>query len=95
LDVRLIRRCKAAAKGDLGIYLSDDSGQTWKLVTPLSAFPNSAVFTITAGAGSAGQVFAVVPNVSAKGLYMSDDAGAHWRQQPDLPADSVNVCRAF
>jgi hypothetical protein len=81
---------KAAAKGELGIYLSDDTGQTWKLVTPLSAFPNSAVFTIAAGAGSAGQVFAVVPNVGAKGLYMSDDAGAHWRQQPDLPTDSVN-----
>jgi photosystem II stability/assembly factor-like uncharacterized protein len=81
---------KAAAKGELGIYLSDDSGQTWKLVTPLSAFPNSAVFTIAAGAGSAGQLFAVVPNVGVKGLYMSDDAGAHWRQQPDLPTDSVN-----
>jgi photosystem II stability/assembly factor-like uncharacterized protein len=81
---------KAAAKGDLGIYLSDDTGQTWKLVTTLSAFPNSALFTIAAGAGSAGQVFAVVPNVGAKGLYMSDDAGAHWRQQPDLPTDSIN-----
>src|SRR6516164_2031438 len=81
---------KAAAKGELGIYLSDDAGLSWKLVTPLSAFPNSALFTIAAGAGSAGQLFAVVPNVGAKGLYMSDDAGAHWRQQPDLPADSVN-----
>jgi photosystem II stability/assembly factor-like uncharacterized protein len=81
---------KAAAKGDLGIYLSDDAGQTWKLVTPLSAFPNSAVFTIAAGAGSARQLFAVVPNIGAKGLYMSDDAGAHWRQQPDLPTDSIN-----
>jgi hypothetical protein len=81
---------KAAAQGELGIYLSDDAGQTWKLVTPLSAFPNSAVFTIAAGAGSAGQVFAVVPNVGAKGLYMSADAGAHWSQRPDLPADSVN-----
>jgi BNR/Asp-box repeat len=81
---------KAAAKGELGVYLSDDAGQTWKLVAPLSAFPNSALFTIAAGAGSAGQVFAVVPNVGAKGLYMSDDAGAHWRQQPDLPTDSTN-----
>jgi len=81
---------KAAAKGELGIYLSDDVGKTWKLVTPLSAFPNSAVFTIAAGAGSAGQLFAVVPNLGAKGLYMSDDAGAHWSQRPDLPADSIN-----
>jgi BNR/Asp-box repeat len=81
---------KAAAKSELGIYLSDDAGQTWKLATPLSAFPNSAVFTIAAGAGSAGQVFAVVPNVGAKGLYMSDDAGVHWSQRPDLPADSVS-----
>jgi hypothetical protein len=81
---------KAAAKGELGVYLSDDAGQTWKLVTPLSAFPNSALFTIAAGAGSAGQLFGVVPNVGAKGLYLSDDAGAHWRAQPALPADSIN-----
>jgi photosystem II stability/assembly factor-like uncharacterized protein len=81
---------KAAAKGELGIYLSDDAGQTWKLVTPLSAFPNSALFTVVAGAGAAGQVFAVVPNVGVKGLYASDDAGAHWREQPDLPTDSIN-----
>jgi photosystem II stability/assembly factor-like uncharacterized protein len=81
---------KAAAKGELGVYLSDDFGRTWKLATPLSAFPNSALFTIAAGAGSVGQLFGVVPNVGAKGLYMSDDAGAHWRAQPDLPADSIN-----
>lgn len=81
---------KAAAKGELGVYLSDDAGQTWKLVTPLTAFPNSALFTIAAGAGSAGEIFGVVPNVGAKGLYRSDDAGAHWQAQPDLPAESIN-----
>jgi hypothetical protein len=81
---------KAAAKGDLGVYLSDDAGQTWKLVTPLSAFPTGALFTVVAGASTAGQVFAVVPNVGANGLYASDDAGAHWRAQPALPSDSIN-----
>ncbi|HEX6818077.1 MAG TPA: hypothetical protein VF120_06840 [Ktedonobacterales bacterium] len=80
---------KAAAKDRPGIYLSDDSGATWKLATPVTSFPSQNVYTITAGNASAGQVFALVDSSGGRVLYVSDDAGAHWKQQPALPASDA------
>lgn len=74
-----------AAKAAPGVYTSADAGKTWKLASPLSVLPNQTVFTIGAGAASAGQIFVVVPSLQANGLYQSDDFGAHWRALPTLP----------
>jgi hypothetical protein len=80
----------SAARAAPGIYASTDAGQTWRLATPLTAFPTRQVFTIGAGSTSATQLFAIVPGLGVHGLYVSEDAGAHWSALPPLPASSLN-----
>lgn len=68
-----------------GLYTSADAGRSWRLAAPLTDFANSAVFTMSAGAGSAGQVYVIDSTLGAHGLLMSLDAGAHWQAAPTLP----------
>lgn len=75
-----------AAKGKPGIYTSDDAGASWKLAAASTTFP-SLIFTITTGATSSGQVFALLSG--DLGLYTSEDAGAHWQRLPSPPAGNV------
>ena len=80
-----IRRDAAVPPAAPGLYTSVDGGAHWSLATPLSAFPNSAAYTISAGAQGSQQVFAIDSTLGAKGLFESDDAGAHWHALPALP----------
>ncbi len=77
-----------AARGQPGIYTSDDAGSTWSLAAPLSALPGQAPFTIGAGSASAGQIFTFLSYQGTYALYESDDYGGHWRQLPPLPDSS-------
>jgi photosystem II stability/assembly factor-like uncharacterized protein len=79
-----------AARATPGVYASADAGRTWKLASPLSAFPTQQLFTIGAGASSPGQLFAIIPGLGQHGLYGSDDGGAHWKALAPLPASGLN-----
>jgi photosystem II stability/assembly factor-like uncharacterized protein len=73
------------AKATPGLYTSSDAGQTWRMASPLTAVPTHTIFTIGAGSGSAGQIYALIPSLAERGLYTSDDYGGHWRALPPLP----------
>jgi photosystem II stability/assembly factor-like uncharacterized protein len=80
---------QASARDTPGIYMSEDAGSTWKLVTPATAFPSHTIFTLAVGSADAGQLYAFVQVPPDAGLYASDDAGAHWRALPALPTDTA------
>ncbi|HEY7984268.1 MAG TPA: hypothetical protein VID73_08870 [Ktedonobacterales bacterium] len=73
------------AKAPAGLYASADAGQTWQLAAPVSAFPGGAVYSIGAGSGAAGQIYALLPSLGVHGLYATNDGGAHWQALPPLP----------
>jgi photosystem II stability/assembly factor-like uncharacterized protein len=79
----------ASGAAQPGLYTSDDAGQTWRLATPATAFPSPSLYTIGAGSGGPGQVYAVLSSLGPSGVFVSDDAGAHWRQLPKVPADPI------
>ncbi|HLY32535.1 MAG TPA: hypothetical protein VKQ36_16035 [Ktedonobacterales bacterium] len=83
--VLAIPRTAAPAPAKPGLYTSNDAGIHWRLATPLTIFPNSAVFTVSAGASAPGEVFAIDSTQGIHGLYVSQDSGAHWQVAPPLP----------
>jgi len=80
---------QASARDVPGIYMSDDAGRTWKLITPASAFPSQTIFTLAVGSAAAGPLYALVQVPPDAGIYASDDAGAHWRILPSLPTGTA------
>lgn len=82
---------KAAAKDKPGIYASADAGKTWKLATAVSSLPSPTLYTIAAGAGGAGQIYALLPALGDHALYTSDDAGAHWRPLGAIPSGATGI----
>ncbi len=66
-----------------GLYASSDGGVTWKLATLLTAFPDPQIYTIGAGATSAGDVYAL--DQAKATLYHSTDGGAHWQTIAAIP----------
>jgi hypothetical protein len=74
-----------AARATSGIYTSADAGATWRLAAPVSAFDSRAIFSIGAGSGSPGQVYAIIPSLGSSGVYASNDAGATWQALPPVP----------
>ncbi len=84
-----VQRSAASAPARPGAYTSADGGAHWTLATPLSRFPNAAVYTLSVGAAGPEQLFVVDSTAGAHGLFESDDAGAHWRALPALPTSDA------
>jgi photosystem II stability/assembly factor-like uncharacterized protein len=76
---------RSDARAAPGLYTSTDFGRTWHLATDETALPTQTIFTIGAGSGSAGQVYALIPALAEHGLYTTADGGAHWAALRALP----------
>jgi photosystem II stability/assembly factor-like uncharacterized protein len=77
-------------QGTPGIYMSRDAGQTWSLVTPMTAFPGGTAYSIGPGA-TADELYAIVPTYTDAypyDLYVTHNAGKQWDKLPDLPTGS-------
>jgi photosystem II stability/assembly factor-like uncharacterized protein len=76
-----------ADRGTPGIYVSADTGRSWRLVTPMTAFPGGTVYSIGPGA-AADELYALAPTYTdfqPYNLYITHDSGSHWTKLPDLP----------
>lgn len=73
-----------------GIYMSKDAGQSWSLVTPMTAFPGGTAYSIGAGA-TADELYAIIPtyeDAHPYELYVTHNAGKQWGKLPELPASN-------
>ena len=73
-----------------GIYTSADAGLTWRLAASYASLATSSVYTMGAGAGTAGTVYAYLPSLASNGLMMSADAGTRWQAKPALPLGDIS-----
>jgi photosystem II stability/assembly factor-like uncharacterized protein len=72
-----------------GVYTSADAGQTWKLAASFASLSSPRVYTIGAGAKTAGEVYAYLQLQASNGLVASSDAGTHWQAQSPLPLSDI------
>ncbi|MBE3558009.1 MAG: exo-alpha-sialidase [Ktedonobacteraceae bacterium] len=74
------------ARGTLGLYRSDDQGQTWKMAIAASQLTaDQNIFLETAGNGSPDEVYVYVSSLGAQGLLVSKDGGEHFSKTSPLP----------
>jgi hypothetical protein len=76
--------------GTLGLYTSDDQGQTWQLAIQTSSLTPISIYTEAAGNETATQVYIYLPDRGAQGLRVSMDAGKHFASTGTLPFGSIN-----
>ena len=73
-----------------GIYTSADAGQTWQLAASFASLATSSIYTMSAGATTAGTVYAYLPSRASNGLMVSSDAGKRWQATPALPLSDIS-----
>ena len=83
-------RTSAPPPAQPGVYTSEDAGQTWRLAASYASLATSSVYTMSAGAGTAGTVYAFLPSRASNGLMVSSDAGTHWQAQSLLPMSDIS-----
>ncbi len=71
------------AKGTLGLYTSDDEGQTWQLA--ISTKTIGSMYFVASGNTSPNDVYIYLPNEGPQGLKISHDAGQHFTNTGALP----------
>lgn len=71
------------AKGTLGLYTSDDEGQTWQLVVATATI--GSMYFVAPGNDSPNEVYIYLPNEGPQGLKISHDAGQHFTNTGVLP----------
>jgi photosystem II stability/assembly factor-like uncharacterized protein len=71
------------AQGTLGLYTSDDEGQTWQLVVPTKTI--GSMYFVAPGNDSPNEVYIYLPNEGPQGLKISHDAGQHFTNTGALP----------
>jgi photosystem II stability/assembly factor-like uncharacterized protein len=76
--------------GTLGLYSSDDQGQTWQLATPTASLTPNSIYTVAAGNASPTQVYVYLPDRGTQGLRVSLDAGRHFSATGTLPFGGIN-----
>lgn len=73
-------------KGTLGLYTSDDQGQSWQLATAASDLtPNKSIYLTEAGNDAPGQVYVYLPALGVSGLKVSMDYGKHFGDTGTFP----------
>ncbi len=71
------------AKGTLGLYTSNDEGQTWQLVVATKTI--GSMYFVAPGNDSSNEVYIYLPNEGPQGLKVSHDAGQHFTNTGALP----------
>lgn len=73
-----------------GVYTSADAGLTWRLASSFESLSTSSIYTMSAGAATANDVYAYLPSRASYGLMVSRDAGTHWQATPALPISDIS-----
>jgi photosystem II stability/assembly factor-like uncharacterized protein len=76
--------------GTLGLYTSNDEGQTWQLAIPASSITSSSIYTVAAGNDTPDEVYIYLRELGALGLRVSLDAGKHFSGTGTLPFGNIN-----
>ncbi len=76
--------------GTLGLYTSDDQGQTWQLAIPTASLTPTSIYTEAAGNETPRQVYIYLSTQGAQGLRVSFDAGKHFSATGTLPFGDIN-----
>ncbi len=76
--------------GTLGLYTSDDQGQTWQLTIPTTSLTSTSIYTVAAGNDTPAEVYIYLPDQGTQGLRVSLDAGKHFSSTGTLPFGSIN-----
>jgi photosystem II stability/assembly factor-like uncharacterized protein len=71
------------AKGTLGLYTSDDEGQTWQFVVATKTI--GSMYFVAPGNDSLNEVYVYLPNEGPQGLKISHDTGQHFTNTGTLP----------
>jgi photosystem II stability/assembly factor-like uncharacterized protein len=71
--------------GILGLYTSDDQGQTWQLTIPTASLTSGSIYLVEAGNDTPNQVYIYLPDLGTSGLRVSLDAGKHFSSTGTLP----------
>ncbi|MBO0782394.1 MAG: hypothetical protein J2P37_26560 [Ktedonobacteraceae bacterium] len=80
----------------LGLYRSDDQGQTWKLAINASDLSSdSTIYHAWAGNETADQVYVYVSSKGAQGLLVSMDGGQHFSATGTLPFGRITTLLAL
>jgi photosystem II stability/assembly factor-like uncharacterized protein len=76
----------SSPKGTLGIYRSDDQGQTWQMTIKSSEIASdNVIYKAWAGNESPDQLYVYVPSKAERGLLVSLDGGLHFSETGTLP----------
>lgn len=79
-------------QGILGLYTSDDQGQSWTLATrSANLATDNIIYLAQAGNETADQVYIYIPTKGRQGLLMSMDAGKHFSETGTLPFSRISA----
>ncbi|MBX5450983.1 WD40/YVTN/BNR-like repeat-containing protein [Thermogemmatispora sp.] len=78
------------ARGTPGLYMSQDQGRTWKLVTRSASLTSTTIFLAAAGNASPDEVYIYLSERQAHGLLVSHDGGSHFRETGTLPFSVIS-----
>jgi photosystem II stability/assembly factor-like uncharacterized protein len=73
----------------VGLYTSDDAGQTWKLAVSSASLTPEEIYLEEPGNDTANEVYIYVPDRGAQGLLVSMDDGQHFSNTGNLPFGNI------